>query len=310
MEPQRDFVARTGRFRISSKRVFLTYPRHQASPEALKDFVLQKIPSPAYILAAREQHVDGAWHLHAYAESAQIMDIKNPHFFDFMGQHGNYQSAKGNLAQVQRYLTKEGLTHVVEWRSEAWTRPRSVQATAERNKELLTTSPAEWIERGLITIGQYQRVRNSVSQFQVDMSPVSEYAPKECLWLWGPPGVGKSRTARALLPNAYWKAVSQWWDGYSGQDEVILDDLDRSANFSTLHLLKIWTDGYTFRGEVKGGHVNCVYTKLIVTSNYLPEELCALDERLAQALYRRFNVEQVIGFKQMRPVERPFRGIH
>lgn len=308
MEPRRDFEARTGPFRIHSKRVFLTYPRHNAMPQELVDFLLNKIPSPAYILAAREHHFDGGWHLHAYAESAITLDLHNPRHFDFQGQHGNYQSAKGNLAQVQRYLTKEGLTHVVEWQSEQWTRPRSVYATAERNRELLRTTPAEWVDRGLVGLGNYQRMRNSVSQYQLDMAPQSIYAPKECLWLYGPPGVGKSRTARSLLPDAYWKPVSHWWDGYSGQDEVIIDDLDRSTTFGVLHQLKIWADNYTFRGEVKGGHVHCVYTKLIVTSNYLPEELCGHDEQLALAIHRRFAVELVTGFQQMESLRRPFTG--
>ena len=43
--------------------------------------------------------------------------------------------------------------------------------------------------------------------------------------LWGPSGTGKSRFVAARWPDAFWKAPeSKWWDGYSGQETVVLDD--------------------------------------------------------------------------------------
>ncbi|EZG55345.1 putative replication associated protein [Gregarina niphandrodes] len=36
--------------------------------------------------------------------------------------------------------------------------------------------------------------------------------------LWGPPGTGKSHTARSICDNYYIKPTGQWWDGYFGQD--------------------------------------------------------------------------------------------
>ena len=38
-------------------------------------------------------------------------------------------------------------------------------------------------------------------------------------------GTGKSRWVAAIWPDAFWKAPeSKWWDGYSGQETVVLDD--------------------------------------------------------------------------------------
>lgn len=38
--------------------------------------------------------------------------------------------------------------------------------------------------------------------------------PRRSLWIWGEPGIGKSRACYDLKP--YMKNLSKWWDGYTG----------------------------------------------------------------------------------------------
>lgn len=108
-------------------------------------------------------------------------------------------------------------------------------------------------------------------------------------WFVGPPGTGKSRFARDSNPDAYLKPQSKWFDGYQGEHAIILDDFDRGG-VGLGHHLKIWTDRYACTGETKGGTINLVHRKFVVTSNYTIEELWSDDEQMVQALLRRFKV--------------------
>lgn len=74
------------------------------------------------------------------------------------------------------------------------------------------------------------------------------------IWIEGASGCGKSSTARKLYPDAYIKNCNKWFDGYSGEKSIIMDDVD--DNHACLgHHLKIWTDHYGCRFEIKGGSV-------------------------------------------------------
>lgn len=106
-------------------------------------------------------------------------------------------------------------------------------------------------------------------------------------WIWGPPGTGKSHFARSLSDSIFIKDQNKWWDGYDGELNVILDDLDTNV---LGHHLKIWADRYACKGETKGGTIHLRHQRFIVTSNYSIDHLWPDDISMCEALNRRFKV--------------------
>ena len=92
--------------------------------------------------------------------------------------------------------------------------------------------------------------------------------------LWGAPGLGKTTLAytydsdlyRLCLPS---RGSHIWWDGYTGQDCVLLDDFYGQVPITMmLNIL----DGWPLRLSTKGSFTYADYTKVIVTSNVSPDE--------------------------------------
>jgi len=94
-------------FRFNAKRAFLTYPRTgDLAAQSLLDF-LRDTRGAIWYCVALEQHEDGGNHLHAYAEWAERLDVRDERYFDLDGCHPNIQSVR-NRTSVLKYIQKGG----------------------------------------------------------------------------------------------------------------------------------------------------------------------------------------------------------
>jgi hypothetical protein len=91
---------------------------------------------------------------------------------------------------------------------------------------------------------------------------------------WGPTGSGKSKHAFELWPDAYPISMSNlsssgssWFDGYDGQETVIVEDFN---GFFRLNLFLNLIDRYPFQVQTKGGFCHFVAKIVIFTSNTDP----------------------------------------
>lgn len=127
---------------------------------------------------------------------------------------------------------------------------------------------------------------------------------------WGAPGVGKSRRARDEGgPDAFWlpkpnsSTGALWWDGYDGQEVVIIDEF---YGWISRDLLCRLCDRYPLVVQTKGGATPFLAKRIIITSNTPPGGwyrigLGAMERRLSGDLGSIVNmVEPYLG-----PVQEP-----
>lgn len=115
-------------------------------------------------------------------------------------------------------------------------------------------------------------------------------------WRWGEAGSGKSVYCFEKYPNAYRKNPNKWWCGYHArtdedQYEAIIEDVEPSHGSHMGWFLKIWADVFPFNAEEKGSSKHVRPTKIIVTSQYHPNDIFQ-DSETRDAILRRFKVFQ------------------
>lgn len=84
----------------------------------------------------------------------------------------------------------------------------------------------------------------------------------------GPTGVGKTkRVFDEHKDSVYIKDHTKWWDGYNGEECILIDEFNPKGNYFVIETLLRLLDRYPFRGEVKGGYVQINSPFIAITTN-------------------------------------------
>jgi len=114
--------------------------------------------------------------------------------------------------------------------------------------------------------GSMMRYHKSVQTYKRIKVPKRDYLT-EFFVIIGPSGIGKSRLAREMFPDAYWKPNNKWWDDYDQQESVVWDEFQGQYPFRDL--LRV-LDSSPLSVESKGSSVQFTARYVVFTSNYHP----------------------------------------
>ncbi|AJD07533.1 replication-associated protein [Sewage-associated circular DNA virus-20] len=244
-----------------------------------------------YICVGKEIGESGTPHLQGYICFTQLKSLNQLKGF-FPSAH--FETKRGTHQQAADYCKKDG--DFFEW----GTLP--VDDCGSAGAAAMDELMGHTIE--CIRNGDYKGIPNAATHFikAAEYRVLKEQQQDRNLatldtlthqWRWGKAGCGKSKPARDANPDAYLKMCNKWWDGYTGQEVVIIEDFDPDHK-CLVHHLKIWADRYAFPAEVKGGKIDIRPKTIIITSNYHPRDIFDREPDL-EAIMRRFNVTHVLG---------------
>lgn len=239
-----------------------------------------------YLCFGREVGEGGTPHLQGY------LYARNPQLFEWYRARiprAHIEFQRGTPEQAVAYCEKDGDFN--EW----GTRPVGAKRKGEIEAERWDDARASACRGDLESIPSdiYIRYYRTLKEIKKDhMFKPDDADDVTGEWIYGLAGVGKSRKARSDNPSSYFKMANKWWDGYQGEETVILDDLDKKHDVLGHHL-KIWMDRYSFIAETKGGAILIRPKKVIVTSQYSIDEIWE-DEETRAAIKRRCRIVHMV----------------
>lgn len=126
-------------------------------------------------------------------------------------------------------------------------------------KEVANTYPSEFVK--------YHKGIERLRQLQYE--PRTE--KPTVIWRYGKSGVGKTFKATEDHPDYYIKDDTKWWDNYTQQEAIIIDDFDHKTwNYRDfLRLL----DKHKYQGQTKGGQVWINSPYIYITCEFSPRQL-------------------------------------
>lgn len=255
---------------------------------------VSKLISEAKYGIAETEHCgegEGTPHIQGYLyyENAQTFNrIKI-----LLGNRTHIEPAKGSPSQNYDYCSKEGNVFMQKPMKKDEGKYNFIQMYIDMQNMTIDEFEQKYPKEMYLRSDKVMRVmiNNAMKKVQVFDGNLCE----KNWWVWGEPGVGKSRWAASNgeYSEIFKKNCNKWWDGYSilNTKIVILEDYPCApqGNMLVQHM-KIWGDRYPFEGECKGSHMMIEPRRffLIVTSNY-PIESCFNNDEDRMAIRRRFK---------------------
>lgn len=256
-----------------------------------------------YVVWQREIAPDtGEAHLQGYVEfdrPKRLRAVKQA----LAAPTAHVEPRRGTRDQARDYARKEDTREAGPWERGEWIVGQGGRSDlAAIHADLQAGSHLRHISNEYF--GTFVRYHRGLQQWRILNAERRTWKP-EVIVIHGPTGTGKTQAAWHMAPDAYVLPPQQassgvgWWCGYDLHADVIIDEFYGWLRYNfMLQLL----DRYPLRLESKGGSVECVARRFILTSNKAPEQWYDGDKYPYPPLYRRidsiFYADQDAFYKQ------------
>lgn len=237
-----------------------------------------------YLVFGKEVGEQGTPHLQGYCELETQLRFNNLKNKFVPGAH--IEKRRGTAAQAANYCKKDGDYEEMGKISNPGKRT-DLHKFVDDVKENPDINTRDIIEKHTAIMAKYPKFVDVVRSTYQELKDLTVF---DNLWIWGPPGVGKSKKIRDDYGDSLFsKGANKWFCGYEDEKTVLIDDLDPDSCKYLVRYIKIWSDRYVFPAEVKNGGRKIRPERICITSNYSLEECFPNPQDLA-ALKRRFKV--------------------
>ena len=237
-----------------------------------------------YAVWQLERGKNGTAHLQGYVEFGKPMSLAA--IKKVLGRTAYVEERRGTRDEARAYCQKEDTRVEGPWEYGVWIggagHRTDIETVLDALKEgkteetIIDEYPVEW--------GRHYRM---IERYRMIKAPRRSFKTAFHVHI-GDSGTGKTRRVQELAPDGYWKSPGRWYDGYDGERDIILDEIDKQE-IPLGELLRM-VDRYPMRLPVKGGHVGCCPRAIYATSNAPVEEWYPrMREGEREALIRRID---------------------
>jgi hypothetical protein len=248
--------------------------------------------------------ITGREHVQAYVETNVTVGLKGLKAL-IGSDHVHVENRRGSKMQAVGYCKKE------ESRIDGpWEFGEKAQQGARNDLKKLQEDldrGAPMLEISQNHFGLFLKHYKGIEAYRRLRLPQRNWVTELYIY-WGTTGTGKSHTAdrtardgeriyRLRRPNQHRGTL--WWDGYEGQEVVVIDEF---SGWVPWDILLLMADRYPLTVDVKGGSVPFVARRIYITSNVHPRmwyPLISQNEVRWAALHRR--VTQCVQFQGSLP---------
>lgn len=230
-----------------------------------------------YIVIGLEEGEDGYLH---YQGFVQLRVAKRLETMKGLARTTHFEPRKGTPLQASDYCKKEGIWFEMGVMTKQGDRNDIDAFVADvidekSDQELILTHP--------MCMARYPKFHDKIKQ--VFAKP---HVAAKIIWFYGPSRTGKSGYISRHYPGAFDKSPDdRWFDGYAGQDAIVINEITAGVPYSTVLSL---CDPRPPLLPTKGSFVPSKATVVFITSNDSPDRVyaheCARADRWMALLER------------------------